>query len=75
MNNSYEFGPDGRDNIVYITSVDVVDLPKEMQEQAQGAAQLYAVCTKDGERSALVKDRTLAFVLARQNDLAPVAVH
>ena len=75
MDTKYEFGPEGQDNIVYIRAVDVADLPKEVQEQAQGALQLYAVCKSDGEQLALVKDRDLAFVLARQNDLAPVAVH
>jgi len=29
----------------------------------------------DGQRLALVKNRKLAFALARQNDLAPVNVH
>ncbi len=75
MDTKYEFGPEGQDNIVYITAVAVADLPKEVQEQAQGASQLYAVCKSDGERLALVKDRNMAFMLARQNDLAPVAVH
>ena len=28
-----------------------------------------------GDRLALVKDRDLAFIVARQNDLAPVSVH
>jgi len=36
---------------------------------------IYAVHRADGERLALVRDRALAFVLARQNDLAPVSVH
>ena len=40
-----------------------------------GRKQLYAVHSEDGERLALVGDRHLAFVLARQNDLTPVAVH
>ena len=75
MDTRYEFGPEGQDNIVYIRAVDVADLPIEVQEQAQGAAQLYAVCKSDGERLALVKDRNLAFILARQNDLTPVTVH
>ncbi len=75
MDTKYEFGPEGQDNIVYITTVDVADLPEEVREAAQGASQLYAVCKPDGERLALVKDRNLAFALARQNDLAPVAVH
>jgi hypothetical protein len=63
------------DNIVYVRSVDVASLPKEVQNQAAGIKQLYAVHRADGERLALVKDRALAFVLARQNHLAPVAVH
>ena len=75
MNTQFEFGPKDKDNIVYICAVDVADLPQEVQEQAQGVEQLYAVCKSDGERLALVKDRNLAFFLARQNDLAPVAVH
>jgi hypothetical protein len=37
--------------------------------------QIFAVHSADGERLALVRDRELAFVLARQNDLAPVNVH
>ncbi len=75
MDTKYEFGPEGQDNIVYITAVDVADLPKEVQEQAQGIEHLYAVCKADGERLALVKDRNMAFMLARQNDLSPVTVH
>ncbi len=31
--------------------------------------------TQNGEQLALVEDRRLAFVLARQNDMAPVTVH
>ena len=36
---------------------------------------LYAVHKSDGERLALVKDRQMAFMLARQNHLSPVTVH
>ncbi|MGR3453239.1 DUF1150 family protein [Pseudooceanicola sp.] len=61
--------------IVYIRPVAVDTLPEEVQEQAMGAETIYAVHDEDGERLALVKDRKLAFVLARQNDFAPVAVH
>lgn len=75
MNEKYDFLPDRDDKIVYVRSVKVVDLPQEVQEQAQGAKTLYAVHDAQGERLALVKDRSLAFILARQNDLAPVAVH
>jgi len=37
--------------------------------------QLYAVHDAEGEQLALVADRRMAFVLARQNDLSPVTVH
>ena len=47
----------------------------EMQEQALGRDTVYAVHSPDGVRLALVGDRELAFVLARQNDFAPVNVH
>ncbi|WP_238368001.1 DUF1150 family protein [Mesobacterium pallidum] len=61
--------------IVYVREVKVADLPEEVREQAGGLETLYAVHKADGERLALVKDRSLAFILARQNDLAPVTVH
>lgn len=67
--------PEGESRIVYIRPVAVESLPEEVQEQAMGAETIYAVHAEDGERLALVKDRNLAFVLARQNDFAPVAVH
>ena len=63
------------ERIVYIRAVRVEDLPEDVQEQAEGLEELYAVCDTSGERLALVKDRALAFVLARQNDMAPVTVH
>ena len=47
----------------------------EVREQIAGMDTLYAVHNSMGQRLALVKDRELAFVLARQNDLAPVNVH
>jgi hypothetical protein len=55
--------------------VAVAELPAEVREQAMGMHEIYAVHDADGQRLALVKDRELAFVLARQNDLAPVSVH
>jgi len=61
--------------IAYIRPVDIAELPQDLQDQAQGVAELYAVHSEDGERLALVNGRKLAFVLARQNDLAPVTVH
>lgn len=74
MNTPYEF--DNHDNrIVYVKTVDVADLPSEVRAEAGELSQLYAVHKADGEQLALVADRRLAFVLARQNDYAPVPVH
>jgi len=75
METKYEFLPDGGERIVYVRAVKVADLPEEVQRQAAGLDELYAVHDESGERLALVRDRELAFVLARQNDLDPVNVH
>ncbi|RLJ59395.1 hypothetical protein BCF46_1544 [Litoreibacter meonggei] len=65
----------GTDRIVYVRPVDFADLPEEVQSEMSGVDQLYAVHAPDGERLALVKDREMAFMLARQNDFSPVTVH
>lgn len=64
---------DGR--VVYVREVKARELPSELQAQMDGLDTVYAVHRADGARLALVKDRNLAFVLARQNDLAPVTAH
>ncbi|MDF1717559.1 MAG: DUF1150 family protein [Antarcticimicrobium sp.] len=74
MNTPFDFNQDGR-RIVYVKAVDVADLPDEVRAGAGGREQLYAVHDSEGQQIALVADRRLAFALARQNDLAPVAVH
>ncbi|MCV2874905.1 DUF1150 domain-containing protein [Rhodobacteraceae bacterium XHP0102] len=61
--------------IVYIRPVAVASLPSEIRAQAGAQEQLYAIGTEEGTQLALVKDRALAFVVARQNDLTPVSVH
>ena len=75
MDTKYEFDADEARAIVYVRSVKVKDLPEGMREQAGDLTTLYAVHTVDGERLALVGDRKLAFMLARQNNMDPVAVH
>lgn len=75
MHSTYENLSSPEDRIVYIRPVKVADLPADVQEQANGAEELYALHDAQGERLALVADRTMAFILARQNDLAPVTVH
>ena len=63
------------DRIVYVKSVDVDDLPDDIRVQLPDNKMLYAVHNASGQRLALVKERDMAFVLARQNDLSPVTVH
>lgn len=75
MDVKFEAFPETDDRIVYVREVKVDDLPEELRPQAQGLTKLYAVHSAEGERLALVRDRKLAFALARQNDLAPVTVH
>ena len=74
MNTPIEINTEGN-RIVYVKAVDVADLPKDVREQAGDLNQLYAVHDSDGQQLALVADRKLAFVLAREHDLSPVAVH
>ena len=75
MDHAYEFEAAEQGNIVYVRKVLVADLPSEVQEQAEGIETLFAVHNSAGERLALVRDRKMAFVLARQNDMSPVNVH
>jgi hypothetical protein len=61
--------------IVYIRRVAVADLPDDIREQAKGIETLYAIGSETGEQLALVKDRKMAFAVARQNDMTPLSVH
>ena len=63
------------DRTVYVKTVEVGDLPREVRDQAKGLNLLYAVHDAQGQQLALVGDRKLAFDLARQHDYAPVLVH
>lgn len=75
MNTSYNFQTSDDRAIVYVRAVKVDELPAEVRDQAEGLETIYAVHNSEGEQLALVKDRALAYSLARQNDMKPVAVH
>jgi len=75
MDTRYDFGAETGRPIVYVRQVNVDDLPEEMRQHLGGLKTLYAVHNAEGERLALVRDRSLAYVLARQHDMVPVAVH
>lgn len=75
MDTKYEALKDHPDRIVYVRSVKLSELPPEIQDQVTGDEPLYAICDESGERLALVKNRALAFAVARTNDFEPVSVH
>lgn len=75
MDVKYEFENEPERRIVYVRAVAVDDLPSEVQAQTGGLDHIFALHDADGERIALVRDRRLAFALARQNDMSPVSVH
>lgn len=69
------FPDHGERRIVYVRAVKTTDLPQEIQDQVPGRDELYAIHAQDGEVLALVPDRAQAFMVARQNEFAPVSVH
>jgi hypothetical protein len=75
MDHKYEFETEAARPIVYVRPIAVDDLPAELRAQTGGLSHLYAVHDEAGQRLALVRDRKLAFALARQHDFAPVNVH
>lgn len=75
MDKSFKGLPQSEAPIVYVRTVKVADLPDEIRSEAGERTTLYAVHSAEGEQLALVADREMAFVLARQNDFDPVAVH
>ncbi len=62
-------------NLVYVKSVEVADLPDIVQEQAGGAERIFAIHNADGEQIALVANRDLAYLIARQHDMRPLTLH
>lgn len=74
MNTPFDALPKGN-RIVYVRAVPVADLPEEVRAQIEGTDVIYSVHAPDGQRLALVADRSMAFHLARAHDFAPVNVH
>ncbi|WP_296475269.1 DUF1150 domain-containing protein [Roseinatronobacter sp.] len=74
MNSEFPIKTTGRP-IAYVRPIKASDLPEEIRDQLPGVTDLYAIHHEEGERLALVTDRTMAFVMARQNDMEPVSVH
>jgi hypothetical protein len=75
MDQKFEFPSSGNDRIVYVRPVNVSELPQDMMDQVGDAKEIYAIYAEDGQRLAFVRDRALAFAVARTNEFAPVSVH
>ena len=75
MHSKYDFSHFDTDDLVYIKTVAVTELPLDLQRQVRPDKTLYAVHKADGERVAVVENRALAYSLARDNDLTPMTLH
>ncbi|HAM91500.1 MAG: DUF1150 family protein [Marinovum sp.] len=75
MHSKYDFSHFDTDDLVYIKTVAVTELPLDLQRQVGPDKTLYAVHKADGERVAVVENRALAYSLARDNDLTPMTLH
>ena len=65
---------EGVDRLVYIRTVPASELPEGARARI-GDAPVYAIHDAEGARLALVADRDLAFVVARQHEMTPVSAH
>ena len=74
MHSKYDFSHFDTDDLVYIKTVAVTELPLDLQRQVGPDKTLYAVHKADGERVAVVENRALAYSLARDNDLTPMTL-
>lgn len=63
------------DRIVYVRPVSVSILPDHVRDELGNIDEIYALHSSKGERIALVAEREMAFLLARENDWSPVCVH
>lgn len=70
-----EFEDVQKPKTVYVRAVDKAALPEDLQEATAEIPEPYSVHAPNGDRLAIVRDRKLAFILARQNDFTPVYVH
>ena len=75
MHSKYDFSHFDTDDLVYIKTVAVTELPLDLQRRVGPDKTLYAVHKADGERVAVVENRALAYSLARDNDLTPMTLH
>jgi hypothetical protein len=75
MDQEFDFGVATDNRIVYVRTVPAAEIPEELRARVGRIDHMYALHNVRGERLALVKDREMAFDLARQNDITAVSVH
>jgi hypothetical protein len=73
MDTPYDNLPKGQ--MAYIRLVSRESLPDDIRAQIPGDEPIWGVHAPDGECLALARHRSDAFMLARENDWAPVSVH
>lgn len=74
MDAKHDFSTIPHDRMVYVRSIKADDLPSDVQDGLHDQDDLYAVHNAEGERLAVIKDRKLAFVLAREHNYTPVMI-
>lgn len=72
MDVKHDFLGTSHKGMVYVRSIKADDLPHDVQDKLQDRDGLYAVHNAEGERLAVIRDRKLAFVLAREHNYTPV---
>ena len=75
MDQPFDFEAQGLPATVYVRAMAPEELPGDVLSTADEETSFYGVYSEEGEPLAIVPDRTLAFVVARQNALRPVSVH
>lgn len=61
--------------MVYVKPIAVKSLPQEMRDQVGELKEVFAVHDAEGQQLALVADKRLALMLAREHDYAPQPLH
>lgn len=75
MAHAFDFDAEVGERIVYVRSVTLAELPDEIRERVGALEQMYALHNINGDRLALVKDRAVAFQLAREHEVTALSVH
>ena len=75
MNTKFAFHSGLDQNMVYVREIAAEDLPQEVQQKIGKAETVFALHDATGQPLALARNRSEAFFLAKENDLAPVSLH